>query len=70
MWRNDVPDPLTYGASGGNGLCYGGRLAIGPVSYTHLVGVATLWEAVFADSGVALLAIFNAMRINRLIKHS
>lgn len=34
------------------------------------VGVATLWEAVFADSGVALLAIFNAMRINRLIKHS
>ena len=30
------------------------------------VGVATLWEAVFADSGVALLAIFNAMRINRL----
>lgn len=34
------------------------------------VGVATLWEAVFADSGVALLAVFNAMRINRLIKHS
>lgn len=34
------------------------------------VGVATLWEAAFADSGVALLAIFNAMRINRLIKHS
>lgn len=34
------------------------------------VGVATLWKAVFADSGVALLAIFNAMRINRLIKHS
>lgn len=34
------------------------------------VGVATLWEVVFADSGVALLAIFNAMRINRLIKHS
>lgn len=34
------------------------------------VGVTTLWEAVFADSGVALLAIFNAMRINRLIKHS
>lgn len=32
------------------------------------VGVATLWEAVFADSGVALLAIFNAMRINRLLK--
>ena len=33
-------------------------------------GAANMWEAVFADSGVALLAIFNAMRINRLIKHS
>lgn len=32
------------------------------------VGVATLWEAVFADSGVALLAIFNAMRINITLK--
>lgn len=30
-------------------------------------GLATLWEAVFADVGVALLAIFNAMRIQRLI---
>ncbi|KAI9130091.1 heavy metal translocating P-type ATPase [Acaryochloris sp. CCMEE 5410] len=29
------------------------------------VGVATLWEAVFADVGVALLAIFNAGRILR-----
>ncbi|MGQ9873434.1 HAD-IC family P-type ATPase, partial [Leptodesmis sp.] len=27
------------------------------------VGLATLWEAVFADAGVALLAIFNAMRV-------
>jgi Cd2+/Zn2+-exporting ATPase len=26
-------------------------------------GVATLWEAVFADVGVALLAILNAMRL-------
>ncbi len=25
-------------------------------------GVASMWEAVFADVGVALLAIFNAMR--------
>ena len=30
-----------------------------------LVGIATLWEAVFADSGVALLAVANAMRIMR-----
>lgn len=30
-------------------------------------GVATLWEAVFADVGVALLAIFNAIRIQKLI---
>ena len=29
------------------------------------IGVATLWEAVFADVGVALLAIFNASRILR-----
>lgn len=28
-------------------------------------GVATLWEAVFADVGVALLAILNAVRIQR-----
>ena len=27
------------------------------------IGIATLWEAVFADVGVALLAIFNAGRI-------
>jgi Cd2+/Zn2+-exporting ATPase len=31
-------------------------------------GVATLWEAVFADVGVALLAILNAMRVGRLVK--
>jgi Cd2+/Zn2+-exporting ATPase len=29
-------------------------------------GVASLWEAVFADVGVALLAIFNAMRTQRM----
>lgn len=27
------------------------------------IGLATLWEAVFADVGVAVLAVFNAMRI-------
>ena len=32
------------------------------------VGMATLWEAVFADVGVALLAVLNAMRIQKLIK--
>ncbi len=26
-------------------------------------GVATLWEAVFADMGVALIAIFNSIRV-------
>lgn len=31
-------------------------------------GLATLWEAVFADVGVALIAIMNAMRIPKLIK--
>lgn len=29
-------------------------------------GVATMWEAVFADVGVAFLAILNAMRIQRM----
>lgn len=31
-------------------------------------GMATLWEAVFADVGVALLAVLNAMRIQKLMK--
>jgi len=30
------------------------------------MGMATLWEAVIADVGVALLAIFNAVRIQRM----
>ena len=29
-------------------------------------GLATMWEAVFADVGVALLAILNAVRIQRM----
>lgn len=32
-------------------------------------GIATLWEAVFADVGVALIAIVNAIRIQKLIKY-
>ncbi|CAA7387115.1 heavy metal translocating P-type ATPase [Chryseobacterium fistulae] len=32
-------------------------------------GLATMWEAVFADVGVALLAILNAMRIQRMKFH-
>lgn len=31
-------------------------------------GLATLWEAVFADVGVALIAIMNAIRIQKLMK--
>lgn len=31
-------------------------------------GVATMWEAVFADVGVALLAILNAIRIQKRVK--
>ncbi len=30
------------------------------------IGIATLWEAVFADVGVALLAILNATRVLRV----
>ncbi|MBC7921446.1 MAG: cadmium transporter [Ferruginibacter sp.] len=29
-------------------------------------GLATMWEAVFADVGMALLAILNAVRIQRM----
>ena len=29
------------------------------------LGMATMWEAVFADVGVALIAVLNAMRIMR-----
>ncbi len=29
-------------------------------------GLATMWEAVFADVGVALLAILNAVRVQRM----
>jgi Cd2+/Zn2+-exporting ATPase len=28
-----------------------------------IIGIATMWEAVFGDMGVALIAVFNAMRI-------
>ena len=31
-------------------------------------GMATMWEAVFADVGVALVAVLNAVRIQRMIK--
>lgn len=29
-------------------------------------GLATMWEAVFADVGVALLAVLNAVRIQKI----
>lgn len=32
------------------------------------LGIATMWEAVFGDVGVAMIAILNAMRAMRLIK--
>lgn len=42
------------------GLAFGVKAAVLTLG---AFGIATLWEAVFADVGVALLAIFNAMRI-------
>ncbi|WP_234567383.1 heavy metal translocating P-type ATPase [Rhodohalobacter sp. 614A] len=38
----------------------------GLVLFMGAVGMATLWEAVFADVGVALLAVLNAIRIQRM----
>ena len=31
-----------------------------------IAGIATMWEAVFSDVGVSLIAIFNTMRILRM----
>lgn len=38
----------------------------GLVLFMGAMGIATLWEAVFADVGVALLAVLNAVRIQRM----
>jgi len=38
----------------------------GMVMVLGVGGIATMWEAVFADVGVALLAVLNAMRIQRM----
>ena len=46
-------------------LALGVKMAVLALGAT---GMATLWEAVFADVGVALLAVLNAMRIQKLIK--
>jgi len=43
-------------------LAFGVKLA---VLLLGAVGMATMWEAVFADVGVALLAILNAIRIQK-----
>jgi Zn2+/Cd2+-exporting ATPase len=44
------------------GLAFGVKLV---VLILGAAGMATMWEAVFADVGVALLAILNAMRVQR-----
>lgn len=38
----------------------------GVVLFMGAIGIATLWEAVFADVGVALLAVLNAIRIQKM----
>ncbi|GAB2952871.1 heavy metal translocating P-type ATPase [Hymenobacter coalescens] len=45
------------------GLAFGVKLVVLALGAG---GVATMWEAVFADVGVALLAILNAVRIQRM----
>ena len=45
------------------GLAFGVKLII---LVLGAGGLATMWEAVFADVGVALLAIFNAVRIQKI----
>ncbi len=46
-------------------LAFGVKLI---VLFLGTVGIANLWEAVFADVGVALIAVLNAIRIQKLIK--
>ena len=29
------------------------------------IGIGTMWEAVFADVGVTIIAIFNSLRVGR-----
>ena len=43
-------------------LAFGVKLAVLSLG---AIGMATMWEAVFADVGVALLAILNAIRIQK-----
>lgn len=49
------------------GLAFGVKLV---VLILGAGGLASMWEAVFADVGVALLAIFNAVRLQRMKWHS
>ncbi len=48
--------------TGKRGVIFGVKLA---VLILGAGGLATLWEAVFADVGVSVLAILNAVRIMR-----
>uniref|UniRef100_UPI0035935448 heavy metal translocating P-type ATPase n=1 Tax=Pricia sp. TaxID=2268138 RepID=UPI0035935448 len=45
------------------GLAFGVKAT---VMILGAMGMATMWEAVFADVGVALLAIFNAVRLQKM----
>jgi Cd2+/Zn2+-exporting ATPase len=45
------------------GLAFGVKIF---VLILGAIGMASMWEAVFADVGVALLAIFNAVRLQRM----
>ncbi|MGB3775718.1 MAG: heavy metal translocating P-type ATPase, partial [Leeuwenhoekiella sp.] len=45
------------------GLAFGVKIA---VMVLGAFGMATMWEAVFADVGVAFLAILNAIRLQKM----
>ncbi|HLT07167.1 MAG TPA: heavy metal translocating P-type ATPase [Cyclobacteriaceae bacterium] len=71
--QNDQPAQLVtairIGRKTKQGVWQNIALAFGVKAIVLVVGafgVASLWEAVFADVGVALLAIFNAMRIQNM----
>ena len=63
-----LPQAITIGRRTRNIVLQNITFAIG-IKVLFMVlglwGIANLWEAVFADSGVALLAVLNALRIRK-----
>ena len=65
-----VADAVTIGQKTGSIVKQNIAFAIGIkvlVMVLGVIGVANMWEAVFADVGVALLCVFNSLRLMRTV---